>query len=100
MRLIALAFLATALAFPAIASDYPVTGRFGVGTFADPRPVDCTHLRVVSFSGDQRHDTNGGVPAYRNRSIVRSGAHDFDVIDAGEAVVIQTPTAGGYGKPD
>ena len=25
---------------------------------------------------------------------------DQTVLDAGEAVVIQTPTAGGYGKPD
>ena len=81
MRRIALACLAIALASPAIAADYPVSGRFGVGTFADPRPVDCTHLRVVSFFGDQRRDTNGGVPAYRNRSIVRSGAHSFDVVD-------------------
>jgi hypothetical protein len=81
MRRIALACLATALAFPAIAADYPVSGRFGVGAFADPGPVDCTDLRVVSFSGDQRRDTNGGVPAYRNRSIVRSGAHDFEVVD-------------------
>ena len=25
---------------------------------------------------------------------------DATVIDAGEAIIIQTPTAGGYGKPD
>jgi len=81
MRHIALACLAVALASPAIAAEYPITGRFGVGAFADPGPVDCTHLRVVSFYGDQRRDSNGGVPAYRNRSIVLSGARSFDVID-------------------
>ena len=29
-----------------------------------------------------------------------SSAADATVVDAGEAIIIQTPTAGGYGKPD
>jgi hypothetical protein len=81
MRRTALVCLLLALAAPALAADYPISGRFGVGVFAKPGPIDCTGLRVIGFFGDQRRDSNGGVPAYRNRSIVQSGPRSFDVVD-------------------
>ena len=33
------------------------------------QPVDCSNLRVIAFNGDQRTDSRGGVPAYRNVSV-------------------------------
>ena len=36
----------------------------------------------------------------KDGSIEKLKGCDATVIDAGEAIIIQTPTAGGYGKPD
>jgi 5-oxoprolinase (ATP-hydrolysing) len=35
----------------------------------------------------------------KDGSVEKLQGCDATVIDAGEAVIIQTPTAGGYGKP-
>ena len=45
-------------------------------------PIDCSDSkRVIDFNGDQRTDSNGGVPAYRNQSVVASGPSSYRVID-------------------
>ena len=36
----------------------------------------------------------------RDGTMERLKGADATVVDAGEAIIIQTPTAGGYGKPD
>jgi len=68
--------------------------------------MDCTilsgHRRVPPFG------LNGGSPGQvgenwarrKDGHMERLQGCDETVIDAGEAVIIQTPTAGGYGKPD
>jgi hypothetical protein len=72
MRL-SLAFVClVALAAPALADSYPVSGRFGVGAPPSKDPVDCRNLRVIDFKGDQRTDSRGGVPAYRILSVTPS----------------------------
>lgn len=64
--------LAPALAAPAFAQNYPVSGRWGESNTSDKGPIDCSGKRVIGFNGDQRTDSRGGVPAYRNRSVEKS----------------------------
>lgn len=77
----ALACCAVLTAVPAFAGSYPVSGRWGQSTSTEKGPVDCGKLRVMSFNGDQRTDSGGGVPAYRNRTIQTAGAGQFRVVD-------------------
>ncbi|MBV9556062.1 MAG: hypothetical protein JO254_03190 [Pseudolabrys sp.] len=67
------AVLSCALALPAFAAGYPVQGRWGESKSADKGPVDCSKLRVIAFNGEERTDTGGGVPAYRNLSVTPDG---------------------------
>jgi hypothetical protein len=83
MRRIAPALLALAAtaAAPALADIYPIAGRFGASTWTQQGPIDCAGLRVVTFIGNQRRDTGGGVAAFRNRSVTPIGAGLFEVVD-------------------
>jgi hypothetical protein len=80
MRRTILAAALTALALPALADTYPVFGAWGVNPPVAQGPVDCTKLRVIAFNGDQRTDSKGGVPAYRNVSVTPSGS-TYRVVD-------------------
>jgi hypothetical protein len=71
--LILSALLVAALSAPAVADDYPVSGRWGVSTSSTKGAIDCTGTRVISFNGNQRKDSGGGVPAYRNVSVTSAG---------------------------
>ena len=73
--------LLAALAGPAFAGTYPVSGRFGESATAEKDPIDCTDKRVIAFNGDQRTDSKGGVPAYRNRTVTPDGEQRFRVVD-------------------
>ena len=71
-RLILSSFLAATLfapAGPAPAANYPVSGKWGVGAPHSDEAIDCSGLRVIAFNGNQRTDSKGGVPAYRNVSV-------------------------------
>jgi len=86
MRTIAVCtFALVALATPALADSYPVQGRWGVGQ-PSKQPVDCSNLRVIAFNGDQRTDSRGGVPAYRNVSVTPSsgGSRVVDEFNTGQ----------------
>src|SRR5579885_3447911 len=80
MRLLTVAALIVSAA-PALAGTYPVGGRFGVVTAFTDKPPDCTGKRVIAFNGDQRTDSKGGVPAYRNRTVEAAGAQTWRVVD-------------------
>jgi len=80
MRRTILVAALTALTFPALAASYPVSGKWGVNPPPTKGPVDCSKLRVIAFNGDQRTDSKGGVPAYRNVSVTPEGA-TYRVID-------------------
>lgn len=69
------------LATPALAGSYPVSGKWGQSASTEMAPIDCGKLRVIAFNGDQRTDSKGGVPAYRNRTVQASGAGQFRVVD-------------------
>jgi 5-oxoprolinase (ATP-hydrolysing) len=67
--------------------------------------MECTilsgHRRVAPFGLAGGGDGQVGENSVRRNdgSIEKLQGCDATVIDAGEAVIIQTPTAGGYGKP-
>jgi hypothetical protein len=77
---ILIATAVTLLAVPAVADTYPVSGRWGQSSGSEKGPIDCNRLRVIEFNGDTRTDSNGGVPAYRNKSITASGS-TYRVVD-------------------
>ena len=79
--LILTAALVAALPFAALADSYPVNGRFGVVSSFSDKPVDCGNKRVISFSGNQRTDSKGGVPAYRNRTVQSAGSSTWRIVD-------------------
>ena len=43
--------------------------------------IDCSSKRVIAFNGNQRTDSNGGVPAYRNKSVTAEGSSSYRVVD-------------------
>jgi hypothetical protein len=69
------------LATPAFAASYPVSGKWGQTSSSEKPPVDCSKLRVIEFNGDTRTDSNGGVPAYRIKSITAEGSSAHRIID-------------------
>jgi 5-oxoprolinase (ATP-hydrolysing) len=68
--------------------------------------MDCTilsgHRRVRPFglAGGEAGQTGENWVRRNDGRMERLAGADATVIDAGEAVIIQTPTAGGYGKPN
>ena len=102
--------------YPVLLEDFHIrTGSGGRGewnagdgvrrTIRFLEKMDCTilsgHRRVRPFGlagGDAGQIGQNSVRRNDGRIDALEGA-DATVIDAGEAVIIQTPTAGGYGKP-
>ncbi len=80
-RFILAAGLAAALAGPALADTYPVSGRFAVGTFPPDVVIDCADQRVIAFLGAERTDSGGGVPGYRNNWVRQEGEGRYRVAD-------------------
>ncbi len=79
--LILSAVAAAALAAPALADSYPVSGAWGQSTSSEPGAIKCTNMRVMSFNGDQRTDSGGGAPAYRNKTVRPVGASQYRIVD-------------------
>ncbi|HET7191596.1 MAG TPA: hypothetical protein VFI98_06750 [Pseudolabrys sp.] len=76
------AMVVSALVAPAQAQNYPVSGKWGESSGSKPGAIDCTSSsRVIEFNGDQRTDSNGGVPSYRNKSVSSDGASSYRVVD-------------------
>ena len=76
------ALLLTTLAVPVQAQVYPVEGKWGQSTGGEKGPIDCADSkRVIDFNGDQRTDSNGGVPTYRNQSVVSEGPSSYRIVD-------------------
>jgi hypothetical protein len=76
------ALLVTVIATPALAQSYPVTGRYGESNGSEKGPIDCgDNRRVIDFMGNQRTDSNGGVPEYRNKSVQSVGQSDYRIVD-------------------
>jgi hypothetical protein len=76
------ALLLTTLALPVQAQVYPVEGKWGQSTSGEKGPIDCADSkRVIDFNGDQRTDSNSGVPTYRNQSVVSDGPSSYRIVD-------------------
>jgi hypothetical protein len=72
---------AAALAAPAQAATYPVSGRWGPAVAGRQGAIDCSGKRVIAFNGDTRTDSKGSVPGYRNRSVTANGSSQYRVVD-------------------
>lgn len=82
VRLLSITFATLCLQGLAVhAASYPIDGRWGVTASTQKGPVDCSRLRVLSFNGNQRTDSGGGVPAFRNQTIQAVGSSDFRIVD-------------------
>ena len=73
--------LVAALGAPALAGGYPVSGNWGPTVAGQKGAIDCTGKRVIGFNGDQRTDSKGSVPGYRNYSVTPSGSSQYRVVD-------------------
>jgi hypothetical protein len=62
------------------AGTYPVSGRWGESSNSAKGAIDCNGRRVIGFNGQQRTDSRGGVPAYRNVTVTPSGG-GYRVVD-------------------
>jgi 5-oxoprolinase (ATP-hydrolysing) len=102
--------------YPVLLEDFHIrTGSGGRGewnagdgvsrTIRFLEKMDCTilsgHRRVRPFglNGGEAGEVGRNSVRRRDGRVEELGACAATVIDAGEAIVIQTPTAGGYGKP-
>jgi hypothetical protein len=81
MRLFSHAHHNGVLALPALAQTYPVQGRWGQSTNSEKGAINCVGKRVSDFIGNQRTDSNGGVPSYRNRSVTAEGPSSYRIVD-------------------
>src|SRR5262249_43896866 len=73
--------LLSVIAAPAQAQVYPVEGRWGQSASTEKGTIDCEGKRVIEFIGNQRPDSNGGVPAYRNQSVTPAGPSTYRIVD-------------------
>ena len=69
------------VAAPALAQNYPVSGNWGPTVAGQKGAIDCAGKRVIGFNGNQRTDSKGGVPAYRNHSVTSDGQSQYRVVD-------------------
>lgn len=74
-----LLFLGAVIA--AQAQAYPVQGRWGQTASSEKGAIECANKRVIEFIGNQRTDSNGGVPAFRNQSVVPEGPSSYRIVD-------------------
>ena len=80
-----------------------MSGKWGESTGSEKGPIDCTgSRRVIEFSGDQRTDSNGGVPAYRNKSVSSDGPSSYRIVDefsTGQISAGQSAIHASQGRP-
>jgi hypothetical protein len=74
------AVLFCALATSALADNYPVSGSWGQSASSAKGAIGCSGKRVITFNGNQRTDSKGGVPTYRNKSVT-GGPTRYRVVD-------------------
>jgi len=79
--LIATSLTLIALAAPALAQSYPVSGSWGESTSSEKGAIGCGGKRVIDFNGDQRTDNRGGAPGYHIKSVVPDGPSQYRIVD-------------------
>jgi hypothetical protein len=73
--------LAAALATPALAGTYPVSGRWGQSADDKKGAIECHGRRVIAYNGNTRTDSGGSVRAYQNRSVSEDGPGQYRIVD-------------------
>jgi hypothetical protein len=64
----------------AVAGSYPVSGRWTYEETSGEGPAPECGRRYMEFVGERRFDNGGGVPDYRNLSVIRNGA-EYRLVD-------------------
>jgi len=75
------AMLLAALAAPALAQSYPVSGPWGQSASSEKGAIDCAGKRVINFKGDQRTDSKSSVPGYHIKSVTPEGPSHYRIVD-------------------
>jgi len=76
------AMLLSILAAPAQAQVYPVQGKWGQSSSTENGTIDCAdNRRVIEFIGNQRIDSNSGIPSFRIQSVRTEGPSSYRVVD-------------------
>jgi hypothetical protein len=65
----------------AAAASYPVSGTWTYDNATAEGPAKECGKRYMNFAGNQRFDTGGGVPSYRNFSVTAEGSSTFRIVD-------------------
>jgi hypothetical protein len=78
---VAAVLAALALAPPALAGSYPVSGNWTYDYSSEKGPAKQCGDRRMEFQGERRFDTVGGVPDYRNISVTASGESQYRIVD-------------------
>jgi len=103
--------------YPVLLEDFHIRagsggrGRWNAGdgvsrTIRFLEKMECTilsgHRRVRPFglAGGEAGQVGANAVRRKDGGVEKLNACDATVLDAGEAVIIETPTAGGYGKPE
>jgi len=74
--------LTAALAMPAAAATYPISGQFGQSTGEKPGAIDCSGKRIVRFNGSERTDSGGSVRQFQNSSVIADGPSQYRIVDS------------------
>jgi hypothetical protein len=64
----------------AVAASYPVSGKWTYENTDGEGPAPECGKRTMEFVGERRFDKGGGVPDYRNLSVLRNGA-EYRLLD-------------------
>ena len=80
-KLLVILLAASAVATPALALTYPVSGRWTPSSESKPGPIDCTDKRIIRFEPFRRFDSDGGVPDYRVIDRVDEGNTAFRITE-------------------
>jgi hypothetical protein len=81
-KVILTANLTVALAAPAAAATYPVSGRWGQSASSAKGAIEYRGRRVIAFNGNQRTDAAGSMHAFRNQSVTSDGSSQYRIVDA------------------
>ncbi len=79
---IAVSVLMALPAGAALAQSYPVSGKWTYENPTGEGPARSCGSRYMTFDGQQRFDTGGGVPSYRNISVSQEGDDSYRIVDA------------------
>jgi hypothetical protein len=80
-KLFAILLVGSAVATPALALTYPVSGRWTPSSESKPGPIDCSNKRIIRFDPSRRFDSDGGVPDYRVIDLVDEGNTAFRITE-------------------